>query len=282
MAIQKTDSRFTADAQFSKLLARRADIDLTLAALELARDHAPRLEFDATLAWIESRVHELQRDVAAARSSETALKLLADCLSTRHGLQGDDEAYNSADSSFLNRVIETRRGLPITLSLIYIAVGSRLGLDVYAISSPAHFLVGCQVPEQTLFLDAFSGGRLLDRDQTLSWLAKLTGWRKTQVNRSLVPASPRHVVVRMLNNLKRLFSFQENWDSAWHVQERLSALHPGLYDQHRDLAVLALKTGRVTCAYDLLGDCLKRGPEAERDTLRQLWQQARSQIAGWN
>ena len=282
MAIQKMEPRFSADGQFSKLLARRSDIDLPVAALELARDHAPQLRFDPTLQWIDARVDELQRDITRARSSVAALETLSDCLAVRHALGGDEGAFQTDDSSFLNRVIETKTGLPITLSLLYIAVGSRLGLDLYAVASPAHFLVGCQTEEEPLFLDAFSGGRLLDQNQTVTWLTQLTGWRDSQIERSLIPASPRHVIVRMLNNLKQYYLNRETWHAAWFVQERLAALHPGLYDQQRDLGILALKTGRASFAYDLLGDCIKHGPASERDNLQELRQQAQSKLAGWN
>src|SRR5262245_9357432 len=113
---------FAADAEFCKLLGRRDDIDLTIAALELARDGCPGLEFGPVVEWISARAAELSGPIARARSDEALLAELGGCLAGRHGITGTPQAFEQADGSFLNRVIERKTGLPISLSVLYMAV----------------------------------------------------------------------------------------------------------------------------------------------------------------
>src|SRR3569623_2830482 len=103
------NSKYPYDGEIVILLTRRTDIDLVTAALELARDAYPELRFEDTFDWIDERASELGGPVAGARTEREALAALADCLSSRHGLHGDRDSYNHADSSYLHRVIERKR-----------------------------------------------------------------------------------------------------------------------------------------------------------------------------
>ena len=147
-------------------------------------------------------------------------------------------SYEQADSSFLNRVIETRRGIPISPSLLYVAVGQKLGLQVYGVAAPSHFLVACETGSERVFVDPFSQGRILEEPQAVEWLAELTGLAPSRIQTTFRPAGPREIIVRMLNNLKRLSVEQENWAALLPVQRRIVALSPGSYDNRRDLAVI--------------------------------------------
>src|SRR5690348_17153805 len=126
---------FAADAEFRKLLGRRDDtVDLTAAALELARDGCPGLEFEPVFRWIEARAGELRGPVARAGSDEALLGELAACLAGRHGIVGSREIFEHADGSFLNRVIERKTGIPISLSVLYMAVAERTGVPLKGVA----------------------------------------------------------------------------------------------------------------------------------------------------
>lgn len=282
MSPERLQQLYERDFEFRKLLARRADVDVATAALELARDAEPGLEFGPTHRWIADRAQELTGPVASAGNTLDALRALSACLAGRHELQGEPAAFSTPDGSFLHCVIETRRGLPIALSILYAAVGRRLGLDVYGVSSPAHFLVGCQTEEGDAFVDPFYAGRILTRDEAVGWLQELTGWEAADVAATLRPAEPREIVLRMLYNLKRIYNHLENWPAAWLVQQRLAALQPGVFGAKRDLGRLALRTQRPAQAHDLLRDCLKSCPPEERGALESLLSEARCQIAASN
>src|SRR5260370_9519534 len=116
---------FSADTEFLKLLSRQEDqVDLTTAALELARDAYPDLSFDPTLSWIEGRAAELRGPMTRAGSDQAILGELAECLALHHGIVGSSEIFEYADGSFLDRVIWHKPRRPTTLSVLYIAVAT--------------------------------------------------------------------------------------------------------------------------------------------------------------
>src|SRR5262245_31712261 len=105
---------FSADVEFLKLLGRQDDqVNLTAAALELARDSYPKLDFATVFRWIDQRAGELKGPMARAGSDEALLAELAGCLAKRHGIVGSREIFEQADGSFLNRAIERKTGIPI-------------------------------------------------------------------------------------------------------------------------------------------------------------------------
>jgi regulator of sirC expression with transglutaminase-like and TPR domain len=279
MSIQRD---YGCDVEFLKLLTRRADIDLPVVALELARDAYPDLDFRETLAWLDERAGELSGCVARARAETDALRLLADCLAERHGIFGDQACFEQADSSFLHRVIETGRGLPITLSVLYMGVAQRLGLDLRGVSAPMHFLTRYESVDGTLFVDPFARGRILTQSVCMKWLSGISGLRKPQLRASLKPVGARTIVIRMLNNLKALHAQQENWPAAWIVQHRLTALQPCSYQERRDLALISIRANRPGHAIDLLRSCLRNCPSHEKDTLERHLEEANVQLCRWN
>lgn len=277
-----SDQDFSGDTEFRKLLTRRTDVNLALAALELARDASPKLDFAKPLAWIEQRGRELRGPVARAESEPGVLEAIAECLSGKYGLRGDADAYQRADGSYLNRVIETGRGIPISLSVLYMAVAREAGVELHGVAAPMHFLTRYESTEGPLFCDAFSGGQVLNQDECLEWLQSLTDLEAEAILPMLEPAAPREIIVRMLNNLKALHAKQRNWPAAWRVQCRLAALQPASYEQRRDLALLAVKSNRAGQAIDLLEVCLKNCGQDERPMLQRQLLEAQRQLAQWN
>lgn len=276
------DFEFHNDQEFRKLLMRRSDVDLTLLALELARDGQPDLDFEHTLVWISRRAEEVRSHLARARNDRAMLRELSKCLYGTHGLHGDKEAFQRTECSYINRVIETGIGIPISLSLVYVAVAQDAGVELEGVAAPMHFLSRLETIEGPLFVDAFHQGEVLSYDECCTWLESLSGLDADQIEMSLEPAKPRDIVVRMLNNLKALQVKQERWDQVWHVQRRLSALHPGSFDQRRDLALVALKSNRPGVAIDLLEGCLKNCTALDRPTLQGHLLAAEKLLAGMN
>jgi regulator of sirC expression with transglutaminase-like and TPR domain len=262
------DFEFHNDTEFRKLLRRSPDVDLTLVALELARDGQPSLDFGHTLDWISRRAEEVRNHLVRARSDRAMLRELSRCLSGTHGLHGDKEAFHRAESSYINRVIETGVGIPISLSLVYVAVAQRAGAELEGVAAPMHFLARLEGIEGPLFVDAFHQGEVLSYSECCTWLETLSGMAPEDFENALEPARPRDIVIRMLNNLKALQVKQEQWDQTWHVQRRLAALHPGVYEHRRDLALVALKSNHPGPAIDLLEDCLKVCPRGDRPVLQ--------------
>jgi regulator of sirC expression with transglutaminase-like and TPR domain len=271
--------QFTEDREFQKLIRRQRNVNLPVAALELARDFDPQLRFEETLAWIDLRAQELANKLLKQNDSHEALQVLVSELATNDGFHGNHECFKRPESSFLNKVVETRMGLPITLSLVYMAVGNKAGIPLTGVSTPMHFILkhdsGLGEP---LFIDAYRG-RIMTQKQCLDWLSDLIGIDSNLIDHCLRPAAPRAIVVRMLNNLKSLFIQQENWSSSWQVQLRLSRLNPTSYEERRDLGFIALKVGRPGLCAELLSDCLNKSPKDERKMLTNYIDHARAEIA---
>ncbi|HEX6984623.1 MAG TPA: transglutaminase-like domain-containing protein [Planctomycetaceae bacterium] len=276
------DSHYRCDREFLKLLTRRADVDLVGVALEVARDAYPDLDAAAVRDWIDARVAEVRGPVARAESEAEALVELGRCIHETHGLTGGCAAFETADGSYLHRVIETKTGIPISLSILYMAVAERVGLDLNGVAAPRHFLTRYESADGPLFVDAYHGGRVLTLDECLRFLSAVTDLPGRRILPRLVPVDPRSIVVRMLNNLKAIYAKQGRWPSAWHVQHRLVALQPAAYGERRDLALIALKAGRPGCAVDLLNSCLASGPEEDRAELRSHLKTAQAQLCRLN
>ncbi len=277
-----TESDFSRDPEFRGLLSRRVGVDLTKAALELARDSYPELDFQPTLNWIAARANELRPLVLQSSSEREALSLVAQSLSIEYQITGSHSAYAEADGSFLHRVIEKRRGIPISLSVLYMAVCQGVGIDLCGVASPMHFLTRVDSFEGPLFLDAFAGQRILTLDETVEWLTGLTTMPTHVIVKSLEPTDTRTIITRMLMNLKVLFARQENWSAAWPVQQRIVALGPGRYGDRRDLALIALRSDRPGMAVRLLKSLLKTCPADERELLESQLEAAEKQVHRWN
>ena len=275
-------SRFHQDEEFSKLLVGRRDVDLVVAALEIARDAHPDLAFSPTLDWIQQRADQLTLRLAGSPSEHDLLEQLVQCLSGEFGLCGDDDCFNRPESSFLPQVIETRRGLPITLSLLYCAVAERLGIALELIPAPQHVICQLKTDREVLYIDPFTEGRILSEAECLAWLSVRTQIAPQDLLPTLKPASPRVVIERMLLNLKNLYMRQSNWTALWPVQYRLTALNPTSVEACRDLGLVAAHSGRHGLAVTLLRECLPQVSEPDRATLLQQLAESARRLAQWN
>ena len=276
-----SEVEFSRDEHFLRLLARKP-CSLTMINLEIARDAYPELDFAKTLDWFDQRRQELTGHFRGMHSEQEQLETLARSISMDHEVTGSEAAYRTADGSFLNRVIETGQGIPISLSLLYMEVAGQLGLTLSGVSSPLHFLTMAETVTGRLFLDAYSGGRLLTEEETVGWLCDLTRMRPDQVERSLLPADDRTIVIRMLNNLCTLYASNEDWSSAWTVQNRLVAISPASYPLRRDLALIAFKAQHSATAARLLKSLLNTCPDEDREFLTSQLEQAQRDIPRWN
>ena len=276
------DTDFSCDPEFCKLLARRDDVDLVGASLELARDAQPKLDFEHTLSWIAKRAAELRSHIHRVRSDREMLKELVKCLAGTHGLHGDKYAFQRAECSYINRVVETGVGIPISLSIVYVAVAQSAGMDLVGVAAPMHFLTRFDTIQGPLFVDAFHAGQVLNYDDCVEWLESLSGLSSEEIDQALEPATPREIMIRMLNNLKALHVTQESWEQAWLVQRRLLALHSKAFDHRRDLALIAIKSNRPGVAIDLLETCLKDCSPKDRPMIENHLQIAELQLSKWN
>ena len=280
--VMPSTQTFEKDTQFMRLVRREPDVDLIVAALEIARDGQPDLEFEPTLMRIRSAVSEMTRPITLAGGDVKELHLLIEYLTEELNLRGDHDCFDEANASYINCVVESGRGIPITLSLIYMAVANELGIALKGVAAPAHFLTQLQTDSGLLYIDPFRRGHVMKERECVQWLHDITELPKPDLQASLKPTTERRIVIRMLSNLKALFGNAERWRSAWRVQQRLALLSPSSYREKRDLAILTLRAGRPGEALNLLHECSVVCDPAERPVIQQNLKEARRAAPSFN
>jgi regulator of sirC expression with transglutaminase-like and TPR domain len=167
---------------------------------------------------------------------ETQLAALTRHLFVDLGFHGNQEAYYDPRNSYLNDVLERRTGIPITLSLVFIEVGRRIGLNIQGVGFPGHFLVRTRGPSgEELILDPFHGGVALDRDELEERLKQVSGADAKLDPEHFLPATKRQVLARMLNNLRQIHQQGRDSARASAVAELLALLDPGASPGRREV-----------------------------------------------
>ena len=216
------------------------NINLAGAALLIARQEYPDLDIEACLRRIEFMAEECRRRIGADPGCARVIERMNEYLFVELGFRGDLTTFNDPRNSFLNEVIERRQGIPISLSVIYIEIGRRLGLPVHGISFPGHFLVRVEAEPGTIILDPFSKGMILDQAELERRLSHFSGRQRRgwDMQQLLVPASSKEILARMLRNLKNLYIEQEDYERALNSVNMILSITPGAPLEIRDRAFI--------------------------------------------
>ena len=206
---------------------RRAgeDLDLEEGCLRLAQTRFPELNIEAYRALLDdwsTRVAEWLPDDRNA--AEGVLSAMHTVLFQQLGLRGNETNYYEPENSYLSCVIDRRTGNPITLCTIVLLVGRRLGLPLVGIGLPAHFLCRYQSPTSQIYLDAFHGGRLLNRTDCVAFVNKLG---RPFEDSFLQPVSPRRMLQRMCINLEHAYENLEMRNELLRIRTYHSLLNVG-------------------------------------------------------
>lgn len=276
-------SPFAGSPEFERLLRHDARPDLTRIALEIARDAYPDLEPGPYLERIEALAARVRDRAPAAAKARQVLGQINWVLFVEEGFQGNTEDYYDPKNSYLNQVIERKTGIPISLSVLYRAVAHRLGLEMEGVNLPAHFMLRVGRGDETIFVDPFHAGALLDRQGCERRVAELVGRPVVLSDLELAPCGLDLVVTRMLRNLKAIYLRGHDFSTALPVQRRLAALNPDDPLEQRDLGMLCLQLDRPADAIAPLQSLLDARPEPEdADAIRALLRAARREVATWN
>ncbi len=245
-------------ARFTQLVRGPEDeLALDEAAFLIAAHAHPELDVD----------HELARlDELAAACPDPTLDGWRQHLFVDLGFTGETGNYYDARNSFLDEVIDTRRGLPITLSVLSMEVGRRLGLGFEGIGMPGHFLLRfADAPD--IFVDPFHGGAILDRLGCVARFNAVNPPTAPFLGTYLDPIGPRAILGRLLQNLKGAYTRQGDTASLrWVFDLRLAI--PGTPPlERRDGARLQAAGGRFDIAADQLEDLADAMPESAADLL---------------
>ncbi len=229
--------------EFAREVSRPdADIDLGRVALAIARSEYPDLDIDEQLARLAA-LAEGARPARATADPLERLHRLREYLFEEQGFAGNSEDYYDPRNSYLNDVLDRRLGIPITLSLVLIEVGRRLGLEMEGIGLPGHFITGARVGGEHVLLDPFNGGTILTGEACAELAARALGQAVELAAEHFTPVTNRQFLTRMLANLKSAYWRREAWGKMVGVIDRLLVLNPEAGAEWRDRAVAWSGTG---------------------------------------
>jgi len=187
------------------------------------------------------------------------------------GFRGNNDDYYNVSNNFIPIVLESKRGLPITLSLIYKAVAGRLGVRCYGVNLPGHFLVAIDVDRAPVFVDAFANGRLISKDEARQRLHQMLGDQIEWSDELLRPAPHRLWLTRMLQNLLNGYSSKGQHTEVAAILEMEMLLWPNESRLQRDLALVLARSGLSEPARHWLSQYLSGNPnDPQKHDLRQL------------
>ncbi|MEK7382238.1 MAG: transglutaminase-like domain-containing protein [Elusimicrobiota bacterium] len=201
---------------FLAMAAERAP-DLERGCFLLSRFGYPGTDLAPYRAWLDRVAATAANEIPEDAGTGEAAKRLAAHLFQSLGFSGNESKYYDPDNSYLGRVIDTRRGIPVSLSALYLLLAKRLRLAVYGIGTPGHFLLGYRENGEQCFLDSFKKGKPLDLAEVRRMLVR-NGYEFRP--EYLRPCGPREILARMMRNL--LSIYQKTGAEA--RAERLSSL----------------------------------------------------------
>jgi len=250
--------------QFSALLCRE-NFNLAEACLLIAQDAYPDLDVAHYLAHIDALAATVKSRLSSDAFAEQKVMVLNRYLFNELGFCGNAGDYFDPRNSYLNQVLERRAGIPITLSILYMEVGRRLGLRLEGVSFPGHFLVKLRVTGGHLVLDPFLGGEAQSEADLRARLARVLPQRDADtlpLPQFLEAASPRQILARVLRNLKGIYLQSDEAQNTLKVMQRMVMVAPHAAEEVRDRGLAYYKLDCFRAALADLQDYLDRRPEA--------------------
>lgn len=250
--------------QFSALLCRE-NFSLAEACLLIAQDAYPDLDVVHYLSRIDAFAATAKSRLSKDAFAEQKVMVLNRFLFNELGFCGNLGDYYDPRNCYLNQVMERRTGIPITLSILYMEIGQRLGLRLQGVSFPGHFLVKLRVTGGQLVLDPFCGGEAQSESDLRARLAQVLPQREADtlaLPQFLQAATSRQVLARVLRNLKGIYLQSDEAQNALKVMQRMVMVAPHAPEEVRDRGLAYYKLDCFRAALADLQDYLDRRPDA--------------------
>lgn len=256
---------------FAELL-RREDlrIDLARCCLLVAEDVYPDLDVEHYLAELERLALRLRAKLPQTVGTEERVMALNQFLFEELGYRGNVDDYYDPRNSYLNEVLERRTGIPITLAIVYMELGRRIGLPLEGVSFPGHFLVRMRLRGRMLVLDPFGGGAPQSEAELYERLKRVipegtaggAPVAELPLDQFLEPASNRQILARLLRNLKGIYREADEPQRLLEVLNRILVVNPRSRGDLRDRGLLYERMEAYRAAYSDLSEYLEREPDA--------------------
>jgi len=259
---------------------RQTPLPLFQAGLCFAQEIAyPDLDILEYLDKLDELERVARTELATVADPLERAEWLAEYLFWEQGFRGNQEKYDDPRNSYLNELLDRKLGIPISLSVLYLALAERLDIPASGVGLPGHFVVAVRTGDKRLLLDPFHRGRVLSLRDCAQLVTDTTGYQGVFQAEWLTPISPRIILGRMLNNLRLLYLQQDQAELALAVLDRLALVDPHDPTLIRDRGVIYFQRGRVHQAMSYLDQYARLAPDAP-DTLW-LKEQIDEHIQGW-
>lgn len=288
-------ARQRARQEFTNLiLGDNASIDLARAALLIAAEEYPGLDLEEHIARLEELASQVrQRMESLEMQPANPPATMNECFDILHAMngilfeqehfRGNRVDYYDPQNSFLNRVLERRLGIPLTLSLIYMEVGKRMGLRIEGVGIPFHFIVRCDLQGNSIYIDPYEKGKFLSAQDCRARLARVFKNQEDFDPTWLEPLSARQLLVRMLANLKHIYIHKGDFQRALMACDRILLLNPVLPAELRDRGIVYFHLKQYSRAIHDLGTYVELAPQADDvENIRQQIKVIRQLIAMMN
>lgn len=232
-----------ARSTFSELAALDESVfPLDRAALAIGLEEYPSLDIQSYLRKLDTFAARAEVLAGEDRSANNLIECLHEVLFTQEALKGNTEDYYNPRNSYLNEVLDNKRGIPISLAVIYIEVARRINLPIEGIGFPGHFIVKCTVKERDILIDPFNHGHVLSIEDCQELLDRVYGGAVSVQPAYLKPMAKKAIVTRLLYNLKAIYYQKEENQKALAVIDQILTLNPGIASEIRDRGLLYMQT----------------------------------------
>lgn len=266
---------------FAALVRDDEGLPLMEAAAAIAQDEYPDLDVQQVLGDVDQLLARARRRCGDLTDSLQRLRVLNQFFFRDMGFGGNVNNYYDPDNSYLNVVLRTRRGIPITLAVLWLELAQGLGLKARGVNFPGHFMVKVNLPDGQVVIDPFTGQSLSredlsDRLEPYKRRNGLVDDFDVPVGLYLQAATPRDILARMLRNLKEVHRTQEDWLRLIAVLDRLLILLPDAWTEYRDRGLAWAEMGDNRLAVADLDTYLNQTDDAlDRDAIGQRLQELR-------
>ena len=262
-------------ANFVRSVSRHSEqINLALSCLYIAEESCPDLDVPAYMGKISEISERIRQRSQVRNSLFDALYALNDLLFKELGFSGNAGNYYDIKNSLLNEVLDRRLGIPITLSILYMEIGRRIGIQLTGVNMSGHFLLSAGKGDSLVFVDPFRGGRLYSRWECLRLLSASGDPPNNPAQldrleqRYLPRADNKIILARVLNNMKMIHTHSGDFLEAIGAAERIQSLMPWNWRNLGDIAHLHGRSGRARDAYDMLTRMVQLMPPHEDPSLQ--------------
>jgi len=247
------------------------------ASLLIAAEEYPNLNPTAYVKKLDQLAARVSERIGSNAGAEETVAAMNRVIFEEEGFSGNTVDYYDPRNSYLNEVLDRKLGIPITLSVVYMETGTRVGLPIAGVGFPGHFLVKCTTGDDHLILDPYAGGSALSAEELDQRLRQVYGEVAPSVTQSpelLAPATKKQILLRMLRNLKNIFGSRDEDRRVLELLNKILELHPNSLEELRERATLY---ERFECYRSALKD-LERcrdlagagGDNETQDVLRRL------------